>query len=255
MLVGALLVVALLIAGGVFAVVKLTSHHNPANAPIAAGGGGAAKPAAANTGPFTGTYRVQFGQGTSLDGSPAPGAVPTTETYGVRSACGGTGCVATAARLTGETTYARTTVFDQVDGHWLAVAIGSDKCRDSASEIWEVFTLQPGPNGTFTGDYTATAANLCGGKHTVTFTRTGDIDISTLPDPAALPARVVSPAEALHGSYRQKPNVQRQGPPAAVRLRGDHQLSAHRRSVHELLPRTIECCGTAGIRRRELGLE
>ena len=203
-LVGALLVVALLIAGGVFAVVKLTSHHNPANAPTAAGGGGAAKPAAANTGPFTGTYRVQFGQGTSLDGSPAPGAVPTTETYGVRSACGGTGCVATAARLTGETTYARTTVFDQVDGHWLAVAIGSDKCRDSASEIWEVFTLQPGPNGTFAGDYTATAANLCGGKHTVTFTRTGDIDISTLPDPAALPARVVSPAEALHGSYRQR---------------------------------------------------
>src|SRR5262249_40383627 len=103
----------------------------------------------------------------------------------------------------GETTYAPTTVLDQVDGHWLAVAIGSDKCRDAPAEIWEVFTLEPGPNGTFTGNYTATAANLCGGQHTVTFTRTGDVDINTLPDPAALPPRVVSPAEALYGHYRQ----------------------------------------------------
>ncbi len=38
-------------------------------------------------------------------------------------------------------------------------------------------------------------------KRSVTFTRTGDVDLSSLPDPATLPARVVSPAQALHGRY------------------------------------------------------
>ena len=41
------------------------------------------------------------------------------------------------------------------------------------------------------------------GKYTVTFTRTGDVDVNSLPDPASQPPRVVSPAEALHGRYHQ----------------------------------------------------
>ena len=44
-------------------------------------------------------------------------------------------------------------------------------------------------------------SNGCFRKRTVAFTRTADTDISLLPDPASLPPRVVSPAEALHGSY------------------------------------------------------
>jgi hypothetical protein len=55
------------------------------------------------------------------------------------------------------------------------------------------------------GEYTATAANACGGKYTVTFTRTGNLDANnSLPDPATLPPRVVSPAEALRGRYHEK---------------------------------------------------
>jgi serine/threonine-protein kinase len=84
------------------------------------------------------------------------------------------------------------------------VAIGSDKCQGVPAELWEVFTLRPGPNGTFTGEFSVTTSNNCVGRHTVTFTRTGDIDVKSLPDPAELPPRVVSPAEALRGHYHEK---------------------------------------------------
>jgi Protein kinase domain len=201
-LIPALLGVLLLVAGGIFAAVKLTQHPHPATS-AAHPTAGAPKPPP-NTGPFTGVYRAQFGDGTNLDDVPAPGAPPSTDTYAVRSACGSAGCVATASHLGGETTFAPTMVFDQLGGDWLAVALGSDTCRDAPSEVWETFTLQAGPDATFTGAYTANAANSCGGKHTVTFTRTGDVDVNSLPDPATLPPRVVSPAEALRGRYREK---------------------------------------------------
>jgi hypothetical protein len=38
---------------------------------------------------------------------------------------------------------------------------------------------------------------------TLTFTRTGDVDVASLRNPATQPPRVVSPAEALHGRYRE----------------------------------------------------
>ncbi|MDT5175153.1 MAG: serine/threonine protein kinase, bacterial, partial [Mycobacterium sp.] len=41
-------------------------------------------------------------------------------------------------------------------------------------------------------------------SETVTFSRTGDVDLNSLPDPAALPPRVVSPAAALHGHYHER---------------------------------------------------
>jgi hypothetical protein len=41
----------------------------------------------------------------------------------------------------------------------------------------------------------------CYSKRNVTFTRTGDGDIASLPDPAELPPREVSAAQALHGFY------------------------------------------------------
>ncbi|OBG30492.1 serine/threonine-protein kinase [Mycobacterium sp. 852002-51057_SCH5723018] len=199
---GALAAAALLVvAGAVVAGVKLlndrdhTGGRNTAAAP--------ATPAAAapNSGPFTGVYRVQFGPGTNLDDVPAPGAAALTDTYAVRSVCGPTGCRATASRLSGEMRLASTTVFDEVDGRWVAVTIGSDKCRDAPAEIWQVFTLQRSPDGTFTGDYRGAAANACDQKRTVTFTRTGDVDVNSLPDANTLPPRVVSPAQALHGRY------------------------------------------------------
>jgi serine/threonine-protein kinase len=92
-------------------------------------------------------------------------------------------------------------VFDQIGGSWVGVALTSRKCRAAAAEFWQVVKLQPRPDGTLTGEYTATAGNACAAKRTVTFTRTGDIDVNSLPDPASQPPRLVSPAEALRGHY------------------------------------------------------
>ncbi|MGB9309045.1 MAG: serine/threonine protein kinase, partial [Mycobacterium sp.] len=122
-------------------------------------------------------------------------------TYGLRSVCGSAGCVATASRLGGAPVGQPTITFDQVGGRWVAVALSSDQCRNAPAEFWQVFTLQSRPDGTLTGDYTAVSANACVERRSVTFTRTGDIDVNRLPDPGRLPPRVASPAEALHGHY------------------------------------------------------
>ncbi|VBA58303.1 Serine/threonine-protein kinase PknF [Mycobacterium attenuatum] len=202
LLVGALVSILLLIAGGVFAAVKLTRSDKPAG--TASPGTTGTPSAAPNTGPFTGLYRADFGKGTTFADGPGPSGPPSSDSYAVRSVCGPAGCVATASHLGGETTFAPAMVFDQIDGQWLGVAIGSDKCQGAPAEIWEVFTLQPGPGGGFTGEFTAMTSNDCVGKHTVTFTRTGDVDLNSLPDPATLPPRAVSPAEALRGSYHEQ---------------------------------------------------
>jgi hypothetical protein len=83
----------------------------------------------------------------------------------------------------------------------VAVTVDTDRCRDAPSEIWQVFTLDFRPDGTLTGEYRGESGNACDLKRSVTFTRTGDVDLSSLPDPATLPPRVVSPAQALHGRY------------------------------------------------------
>ncbi len=200
-LIGALAGVGLLVvAGGVFAGVKLLHHHDPGRAATPAGAPPTKAPPP-NTGPFTGVYQAHFGQGGTFDDVPAAAAKPTTDTYAVRSACGSNGCRATASRLSGELRLASSSVFDEVDGRWVAVSLGSDKCRDAPAEVWQVLSLQPQPDGTLTGEYRGASENACNERRTVTFTRTGDVDINTLPDPSTLPPRVASPAEALHGRY------------------------------------------------------
>ncbi len=194
-LIGALAGIALLTAGGVFAAVKLTEHHHPA---------GAASPPAPNTtmAPFTGTYRADFSAPTLIDGGPLDGAKPSTATWAVRSECRPAGCVATASRVSGDGgPPVSSLVFDDVGGRWMAVGLASDQCHNASAEIWDVFTLGQRPDGTLTGEYSGTSSNTCSGIGTVTFTRTGDVDVGSLPDPATLPPRVVSPAEALHGRY------------------------------------------------------
>jgi tRNA A-37 threonylcarbamoyl transferase component Bud32 len=187
-LVVALAAIALLVAGGVVATLKFTGPHSAA--PLA--------------GPFTGTYRADFGPEGGLDEVPEPGAPPAlTSTYGLRSVCRPAGCVMTASRLGGETVSQPTMVFDQIGGAWVAVAVAPDTCRDAPAEFWQVFTLRPRPDGGLDGEYTATAANICANKRTVSFTRTGDVDVNRLPDPVTQPPRVVSPAQGLRGQYRQ----------------------------------------------------
>jgi serine/threonine-protein kinase len=201
-LIPALAAVALLFAGGVFASGKLTGSHQPVNTPAPPAAPGPKTPAP-NTGPFTGVYRADFARITSIEGMPPPGAAPATETWGVSSACRPTGCVATATRLTGETMQAPTIALDQVGGSWLAVSAGSSTCNNVDGEVWETFTLQPRPDGTLAGEATEIMGKGCANKRNVTFTRTGDVDVNSIADPKALPPRVVSPAEALHGRYQE----------------------------------------------------
>lgn len=195
-LIAALGTVVLLIAAGIIANVKLSQHHNPtASTPPTT--------APKNSGPFTGTYRVDLAAPTDLNGNPMKGATPDTDTWRLRSACAANGCVATASRVKGTSDTVPTLVFDQVGKEWLAVALGSYQCNNAPVELWQAINLQAQPGGSFQGEMSETTTTTCRGKRAVTFTRVGDVDVNSLPDPAALPARVVSPAEGLHGRYHE----------------------------------------------------
>ncbi len=201
----ALVVIALLIvAGGVFAGVKLLQHRSQAGVGSSADSAPSAT-ATPNAHSFTGTYRADYGPGTDLEGKPVAGAPAMTANWGVRSACGAGGCVATASYLGGSgIVLVSNLVFDQVGGNWIAVGLGSTPCNNAPAEVWVVFTLQPQPDGTLSGETTRSTTNSCSsGKRRVTFTRTGDPDAAKIPDPAALPPRAASPAAALHGRYHE----------------------------------------------------
>ena len=203
-LIPALAGVVLLVAGGVFVGETLTPSHNPANA-AAPRTTAPPKTPPPNTGPLTGVYRADFARIGSIEGDPAPNVAPTTETWGISSVCRPAGCVATASRLTGESMQVPTIVLDQVGGSWLAVSASSSTCPNNnlEGELWETLTLQPRPDGTLSGEATEIMNKGCANKRSVTFTRTGDVDVNSLTDPATPPPRVVSPAEALHGRYHQ----------------------------------------------------
>ncbi len=196
----ALVVIPLLIvAGGVFAGVTLFKHRSQA---------GTASPsttAAANAHTFTGTYRADYGPGTDLEGKPVANAPAMTANWGVRSTCGSSGCVATASLQAGTgIVLLSNLVFDEVGGSWIAVGLGSTPCNNAPAEVWVVFTLQPQPDGTLSGETVRSTTNSCSAsKRSVTFTRTGDPDVTKVPDPAALPPRAASPATALHGRYHE----------------------------------------------------
>jgi serine/threonine protein kinase, bacterial len=191
-LVAALSVIAVLvIAAGVFAGTKLFHHQGDAPAVAAHA--------------FSGTYRADYGPGTDLEGKPVAGAPTMSATWGVRSSCGAGGCVATASYAGGSgIVLVSNMVFDDVGGTWTAVALSSMQCNNAQVEVWVVFTLQPQPNGTLSGETIRSTINSCSAaKRTVTFTRTGDPDLSKVPDPAALPPRAASPASALRGRYHE----------------------------------------------------
>jgi len=210
-LIAALVGVALLVGGGIFAGFKLM--HKPVAAPAPTNTATAATSstpvsiptttsvAPLTPGPFNGRYKADFGAATDLDGD-GHGAGPATVTYGLRSACRGAECVATAESLGRPNDLAKTMVFDEVGGRWLAVALITADCLSANTEFWLAFSLQLGPDGTLTGEMTRTSATNCRDKRPITLTRTGDLDVDTVADPATVAPRVASPAEALHGQYR-----------------------------------------------------
>ena len=200
---GALLGVALLIAGGVFAAVRLTRHDKPTATPSTA----TAQPdGAAAADNFSGTYRADLGPGTDLEDKPVANAPATTASWVVRSTCGAGGCVATAANINeGGIALVSNLTFDKLGGTWVAVGLASAQCGGpTPDEIWVVYTLQPHPDGTLSGDSIRASTNsACAAKRTVKFTRTGDADPNKVADPAVLPTRSTTPADALRGRYRE----------------------------------------------------
>jgi serine/threonine-protein kinase len=186
---------ALVLAAAVFAGVLMVQRHDQA----------ATAPSAATAHPFSGSYRADYGPGTDLEGKPAAGAPAMTGTWDVRSACGAGGCIATASYTGGSgIVLVSNLVFDQVGANWVAVGLGSTSCNDAPTEVWVVFTLQPQPDGTLTGETTRSTINSCSAaKRTVTFIRTGDPDLTKVPDPASLPPRAASSSTALHGRYHE----------------------------------------------------
>jgi hypothetical protein len=186
--------VVVLVVIGAVAVFSTGGHGDSSRPPTSA----APLP---NTGPFTGTFTADFGPETDVVGKPYDGAAPSSETWGTRSACRSTPCVATASRRSGTTLSLTTLVFDQVGEYWVAVVTASATCRNMPDEQFDMMTLQPRPDGRLVGDYVMESSQGCFTKRTVTFTRTGDVDVASLPDPTNQAPRVVSPAEALHGRY------------------------------------------------------
>ena len=195
-------------------VVALTNRDKGARAPLASPASPLpSSPTASgpppNAGPFTGTFTADFGPMNKLAGDPVAGAPPPfKETWRLRSVCGAAGCVATA--ITGGGFPVPNLVFDDVGGRWLAVTISpgavhqdkdGPKCNGTG-DWFEVVSLQPRPDGSISGEWISENTSLiCYHKRILNFTRTGDTDTSALPDPAGQPPRVVSPAEALHGTY------------------------------------------------------
>jgi serine/threonine protein kinase len=198
LLIGALVFVfTLVLVAGVIGVVEMTSNDDPA-AP--------SSPAAAPGADFTGEYRADYGPGTDLEDKAVPNAPATTSSWAVRSTCGVSGCVATAANTSGSgSALLSNLTFDQVGGDWLAVGLASAQCGGPEPvELWVVLTLAPQADGTLTGEtIRASTDGACAAKRTVKFTRTGDPDPNKVPDPSVLPPRSVTPADGLRGRYRQ----------------------------------------------------
>ncbi len=194
-LIASLAVSAVVLLAAVLAGVLMIQRHDRA----------ATAPSAATVHTFSGTYRADYGPGTDLEGKPAVGAPAMTGTWDVRSTCGAGGCIATASYTGGSgIVLVSNLVFDQMGANWVAVGLGSTSCNGATTEVWVVFTLQPQPDGTLTGETTRSTINSCSAaKRTVTFTRTGDPDLTKVPDPASLPPRAASPSTALHGRYHE----------------------------------------------------
>ncbi|MGK2882757.1 MAG: protein kinase domain-containing protein [Mycobacterium sp.] len=157
--------------------------------------------AAEEEGPFSGIYDVEFGQPMNLQGVANGNDALDSETWGVRSECPDTGCLARAGRTEGNSQLLAP-VFDEVDGTWVAVGTGSGTCWDEPAEYFEVTTLEEQSDGSFTGTVEALYPARCAQKYDITLTRTGDVTESDdVPDPSEIAPRVPSPAEALYGRY------------------------------------------------------
>lgn len=156
------------------------------------------------TGPLDGTYAVEFAAATRPNGQPYENAPSGRETWVIKSACPANGCVAAATKVDGSQSNASTMVLDEVGGRWIAVSTSAKTCQNAPADYWETMSLAAQPDGNLQGEFVVRATTGCARNQQVTFTRTGDVqDSVSVADPATQPARVPSPAQALHGSYKE----------------------------------------------------
>jgi serine/threonine protein kinase len=162
------------------------------------------KPPPRASGPIDGTYTAEFATATRPNGQPYDNAPSGHETWVIRSACPASGCVATATKVDGSQSATATMVLDEIDGRWTAVSASAGTCQNAPTDYWETMSLQAQPGGNLQGEFIARATTGCGRNQQVTFTRTGDVQEGvSVADPTAQPARAKSPAQALHGSYKE----------------------------------------------------
>jgi hypothetical protein len=155
---------------------------------------------------LNGTYSADFGAPTQPNGQPFQNASGGNETWVFKSACKNGKCVAAATKVDGSLSAATTLIFDQVNNRWETVNAKQGSCSGAGStELWESMSLQQQPDGSLEGDFVVRSPNpSCASNRPVTFTRTGDAQSGvSVADPATLPARVPSPAQALHGRYQE----------------------------------------------------
>lgn len=156
---------------------------------------------------LNGTFAAQFGAPTQPNGQPFQGASGGSENWVIKSACDdGRPCVASATKTNGSLSSATSLVLDEVDDRWESVSAKQGTCQGAgATEIWESLSLQSQPDGSLKGDFVVRSTNPnCASNRPVTFTRTGDATEGvSIVDPATLPARVASPAQALYGRYQE----------------------------------------------------
>jgi serine/threonine protein kinase, bacterial len=183
-------------------------HHGGRSAMAATSGFAPTSPASLD-GIYTADFgpELQLGDGALLNSTGARGA------FEIRSVCKPTGCVA-VAEASGGPTLQRRLVFDDVEGQWIAVDTATSTspaispglkagCEQGLSpEVWETVLLKPQPDGTLSGRYEVANANNCNASRTITMRRTGDVDVAAVDDPADLPPRISSPAQAFQGHYR-----------------------------------------------------
>ncbi len=167
---------------------------------------------------------MEYGPQLDVTGKQIPGGEPAeTEVWNLRSMCGTKGCVATAARTSGTAFDEPNMIFDLIGNRWYATTIidAPESCNGKAEREWHWIYLHEQPNGALSGEWIEDSIG-CYIKRTATFTRTGDADIASVPDPAKLPPRKLSQALYLHGIYHSKVTVT--GPSTKPAEEGDYSV-------------------------------
>jgi predicted Ser/Thr protein kinase len=197
--------VVLIVAAVATILLVISGDEEPAPGGQAGGGTGGTGDSGASG--LDGTYAFKFGGPTQPNGQPFENAPGGDETWVIKSACHTKGCVAGATKVNGSISTATTLVLDEVDEQWESVNSRQGTCQGGAGagEVWESLSLESRPDGSLQGEFIARSTDpSCASNRSVTATRTGDADAGVnVADPAAMPARVASPAQALYGRYQE----------------------------------------------------